>query len=97
MWRKDTDRGFVRRRKLALQRRPRRGGLTCSLWTLSLSSARTLSPSLHLDCSSCSCTSSFFFLCSTSCLAWLRTRSSPDRSAFSFSSACLFLSRLALA
>lgn len=84
---------------------PRRAGtrdalpcrLTCSLWTLSLSSARARSPSLHFDCSSCSCTSSFFFLCSTSCLAWFRTRSSPARSAFSFSSVCLFLSRLALA
>lgn len=69
----------------------------CSLWTLSLSSARARSPSLHLDCSSWSCTSSFFFLCSTSCFAWFRTRSSPARSAFSFSSVCLFLSRLALA
>lgn len=72
-------------------------GVTCSLWTFSLSSIRTRSPSANLDCSSCICPSSFFFLYSTSCLAWLSDRISLLRSALPFSSVCLVLSRLALA
>lgn len=70
---------------------------TCNLWTFSLSSVRTRSPSVYLDCKSCSCTSSFFFLCSTSCLAWFRLLTSLARSALSFSSDCLVLSKFALA
>lgn len=70
--------------------------LTVILETRSPSSVLCRSLSLKREFSSFSWPSTFFFLCSTSCLALARDRRSALRSADSFSRACLAFSRPAL-
>lgn len=69
---------------------------TCTLWDFSVSSFLARSPSVYLDCNSCNWTSSFFFLCSTSCLAWFSDLISIVSSELSFSKPCLLFSKLTL-